>query len=138
MTDLIDKIASLMSEHTGIQVKAQNLAANRALIAFLVVIGFLLVVAVQRVVGTNQALVESEGTLSHPGVETSPLAIVAVDHQEKITMCNARAAALHVIRMDPKAMVGKQLGNLFEGTGRPAPGVASVRLKRAGWIGPPW
>jgi two-component system, cell cycle sensor histidine kinase and response regulator CckA len=112
-TDLIDRIASLMSEHTGNQVKNENIAASRALMAFLVVVGLLLVVAVQRVLGANQALAESEEgyrTL----VETAPDAIVAVDHHERIIMCNDRAAALHG-SAGPAAMLGTHLGNLFAG-----------------------
>lgn len=110
-TDLIDKIASLMSEHTGNQVKARNAAASRSLIAF-VVIGFLLVVAVHRAVGARQALVKSEERY-RTLVETSPDAIVAVDNQGKITMCNQRAASLHGYSA-PAAIVGTHLDELFK------------------------
>ena len=40
------------------------------------------------------------------------LAIVAVDQQEKIVVCNDRAASLHGFRR-PADLVGTQLGNLF-------------------------
>ena len=110
-TDLIDQIASLMSKHTGNRVKAENIAANRVLVGFLVVFGFLLVVAVQRVIGSNQALVESEQRY-RTLVETSPDAIVAVNDQGLITMCNERAAALHGY-LGPADLAGTQWADLF-------------------------
>lgn len=113
-TDLLDRIAELMSEHTGHQVKAQNAASNRALVGLLVLIAVLLLIAVHRIIRVNRELAGSEERY-RTLIEESPDAILATDLNEIVFMCNRKAAEL-LGYPNSGYLIGTGLPNLLDGS----------------------